>query len=186
MIWLALACHLAGRVAYVGYVWIALGRQQADGWWTRRWGIERGFARFRRGAEIVMALDAVTFVALCLVGWGTLPPAVPRVPAIILGVMLVVSGVGIKVWAARTLGDKAYYWYNFFAPDLPVAPAVTGPYRFLRNPMYTVGYLQTYGFALVTGSLSGLGASLFDQGAILLFYWCVERTHFERAVKHAA
>jgi len=186
MIWLALACHLAGRVAYVGYVWIALGRQQADGWWTRRWGIERGFARFRRGAEIVMALDAVTFVALCLVGWGTLPPAVPRVPAIILGVMLVVSGVGIKVWAARTLGDKAYYWYNFFAPDLPVAPAVTGPYRFLRNPMYTVGYLQTYGFALVTGSLSGLGASLFDQGAILLFYWCVERTHFERAVKRAA
>lgn len=181
-----LGCHLASRIAYVGYVWVGLARQQANQWWTRRWGVADGFDRFRRGAELVMAIDAVTFVALCLVGWGTLPAAVPRVPAIAVGVILVVAGVGIKVWAARTLGDKAYYWYNFFASELPVAPAVTGPYRFLRNPMYTVGYLQTYGFALVTGSLAGLGASLFDQSAILLFYWFVERTHFERATGREA
>lgn len=186
MIWVVLACHLAGRIAYVGYVWVGLARQQADGWWTRRWGVDQGFARFRRGAEVVMAIDAVTFVVLCLVGRGTLPPAVPRVPAIALGAILVVLGSGIKVWAARTLGDKAYYWYNFFVPEMRVAPAVTGPYRFLRNPMYTVGYLQTYGFALVTGALLGLAVSLFDQAAILLFYWRLERTHFERAVKRTA
>ena len=185
-IWLTLGCHLLARIAYVGFVWIGLARQQARGWWTGRWGIEGGFGRFRRGAAIVMAIDAVSFVALCLVGRNTLPGIVPRVPAIAIGALLVLLGVGTKLWAARTLGDKAYYWYNFFAPVGPVAAAVTGPYRYLQNPMYTVGYLQTYGFALVTGSLAGLAASLFDQAAILVFHWRVERTHFERATRRTA
>lgn len=179
VIWVIFALHIGARVAYVGYVWLGLRRQQASSWWTARWGIEGGFGKFRRGAWLVMAVDAVSFVAVCLVGWGTLPAGVPRVPAIVVGVLLVLLGIGTKVWAASTLGDKAYYWYNFFAPAAPVSRALTGPYRYLKNPMYTVGYFQTYGFALVTGSLPGLVASLIDQGAILLFHWRVERVHFE-------
>src|SRR2546427_7137887 len=35
------------------------------------------------------------------------------------------------------------------------SPSTAGPYRYMRNPMYTVGYLQTYGFALVTRSWPG-------------------------------
>lgn len=186
MIPAVLVCHLAARLAYVGFVWVGLRRQEASGWWTRAWGVEGGFARFRRIAWLVMAIDAVSFVALCLVGWGTLPLSVPRTPAIVIGVVLVVVGIGTKVWAAATLGDKAYYWYNFFTPPTRIAPASTGPYRYLRNPMYTVGYLQTYGFALVTGSLAGLAASLFDQALILAFHWRVERRHFEQAIRRAA
>lgn len=188
-IWVAFGCHIAARLAYVGYVWIGLERQQSDGWWTRQWGLAGGFGRFRRGASIVMVLDAVSFVAVCLVGWGTLPAVLPRAAGVAAGVALILLGVGTKLWAAATLGDKAYYWYNFFepaAPTIPAAPAVTGPYRYLKNPMYTVGYLQTYGLALVTGSLSGLVASVCDQAAILVFHWRVERTHFERITRHAA
>jgi protein-S-isoprenylcysteine O-methyltransferase Ste14 len=180
------AAHIAARLAYVGYVWVGLTRQQSGAWWTRRWGIEGGFARFRRGASLVMAIDAVSFVAVCLVGWRTLPAVPPRAAAIVIGVVLVLLGVGTKLWAAATLGDKAYYWHNFFAPAAPVARASTGPYRYLKNPMYTVGYLQTYGFALITGSLAGLIASVCDQAAILVFHWRVERTHFERATRRAA
>ncbi len=186
MIWAVLAFHVAARIAYVGFIWVGLVRQQASDWWTRRWGTEGGFAKFRRGAWFVMLIDGVSFVAVCLVDRGTLPATVPRVPAIVVGVALALLGIGTKLCAAATLGDKAYYWYNFFTPAARVAPAVTGPYRYLRNPMYTVGYLQTYGFALVTGSLAGLAVSLFDQAAILAFYWRVERTHFEQAIRRAA
>lgn len=186
MIWAVFAVHLAARLAYVGYVGIGLSRQDSRGSWTRRWGIAGGFARFRRGASIIMAIDAVTFVAVCLVGWGTLPAVLPRLLAIVIGVVLVLVGVGTKVWAARTLGDKAYYWYNFFTPTERIVPVMTGPYRYLKNPMYTVGYLQTYGFALVTGSLAGLVASVCDQVAILVFHWRVERRHFARATQRAA
>ena len=52
--------------------------------------------------------------------------------------------------------------------------------------MYTVGYLQTYGFALVTRSWPGLAAALIDHVAILLFYRLVEKPHFERTVRRSA
>jgi protein-S-isoprenylcysteine O-methyltransferase Ste14 len=185
-VWVVLGCHIAARLAYVGYVWVALTRQEQDGWWTKRWGIEGGFDRFRRGASLVMAIDAVSFVALCLVGSGTLPAVLPRGAAIAIGVVLVLLGVGTKLWAAATLGDKAYYWYNFFTPAAPVVRASAGPYRYLKNPMYTVGYLQTYGFALITASLAGLIASVCDQAAILLFHWRVESAHFERVTRRVA
>jgi protein-S-isoprenylcysteine O-methyltransferase Ste14 len=186
VIWAVFAAHIAARLAYVGYVWVGLTRQQSDAWWTRRWGIEGGFARFRRGASLVMTIDAVSFVVACLVGWGTLPAIVPRAAGVAIGVVLVILGVGTKLWAAATLGGKAYYWYNFFAPAAPVAASNTGPYRYLKNPMYTVGYLQTYGLALITGSLPGLIASACDQAAILAFHWRVESAHFKRATRPAA
>ena len=183
MIWAVLGAHLAARCAYVGYVWIGLARQQSDGWWTRRWGIEGGFGRFRRGAALVMLVDAVSFVVVCLAGWGTLPAVVPRAPAIAIGGALVVLGLAAKLWAAETLGAKAYYWYNFFTPDTRLVPVTRGPFRYVKNPMYTVGYLQTYGLALITGSFAGLLASVCDQVAILLFHWRVERRHFERVTR---
>ncbi len=186
MIWAVFAAHIAARLAYVAYVWIGLTRQQSDAWWTRQRGLESGFARFRRGASLVMTIDAVSFVAVCLVGWETHPAIAPRASGVAIGVALVVLGVGTKLWAAATLGDKAYYWYNFFTPGAPMAPASTGPYRYLKNPMYTVGYLQTYGLALITGSLAGLVAAVCDQVAILVFHWRVESAHFERVTRRAA
>ena len=133
-----------------------------------------------------MVLDGATFVALCLTGHSTLPLVLPRGVVIGAGVLLVVAGIATKLWAAATLGEKAYYWYNFFTPTHRLEPATTGPYAFLENPMYTVGYLQAYGFALVTGSALGLVASLVDQAAILAFHRSVERVHFERATRQAA
>ena len=111
---------------------------------------------------------------------GTLTLAVPRLVAIVVGTLLVIVGVGIKVWAARTLGSNAYYWHNFFAPNDAQGPVSTGPYRFASNPMYTIGYLQTYGLALILGSLPGLLAAAFAQAAILALYFVVEKPHFER------
>ena len=185
MIWAVFAAHLACRLAYVAYVWIGLARQQTDGWWTRACGIEGGFQRFRRGASLTMVFDAVSFIAVCLVSRGTLAAPGPRALVIAIGVVLALVGIGTKLWAAATLGDRAYYWYNFFTPAEPVVAVTTGPYRYLRNPMYTVGYLQTYGLSLITGSFAGLIASVCDQVAILVFHWRVERRHFVRVTTHA-
>lgn len=184
--WIAFGLHFAARAAYVGFVWVALSRQQARGSWTRRWGIEGAFLRFRRIASILMALDGATFVALCFIARPTLPTVVPQVVVVAVGVLLVITGIATKLWAAATLGKKAYYWYNFFAPTRGVARVATGPYLFLENPMYTVGYLQAYGFAFVTGSALGLVASFIDQAAILAFHRSVEKVHLESATRRAA
>src|SRR2546426_1874053 len=182
---IAFAYHLASRLAYVLYVGVALRRQERAGYFTRRYGAAEGFRRFRRAAAILMGSDAVSFVALCVVSRNTLAIASPRGLVLAVGVVLVVVGVLTKAWAAATLGGRAYYWSNFFGPANRTTPSVAGPYRFFKNPMYTVGYLQVYGLALVAGALPGLAAALFDQAALLTFYPAVEKPHFYRAVAGA-
>lgn len=142
--------------------------------------MEAGFRRFRRIASTVMNLDAVSFVVLCLVTRGSLGGRISPMVLIPAGLLLVVAGIGIKTWAARSLGARAYYWYDFFVPESAALPDPPGPYRYLDNPMYTLGYLHAYGFALMCGSAWGLGASVFDQAAILAFQHFVERPHVER------
>jgi protein-S-isoprenylcysteine O-methyltransferase Ste14 len=179
MIWIALAYHLASRLAYVLYVGLTLKRQDRTGYLTERHGAEAGFLRFRRAAAFVMANDAVSFVVLCLVSANTLHVGVPPGLTFAVGAVLALVGVATKIWAAATLGD-GYYWRNFFTPAEWIVTKVAGPYRWLRNPMYTVGYLPVYGLALATSSVFGLVAALFDQCAILTFYHLVEKPHFER------
>lgn len=177
MTWIVFAYHIASRLAYVLGVGFTLRRQDRTGFVTERHGVEAGFQRFRRTAALLMGNDAVSFVVLCVVSANALQIALPRALTLAVGVAFVVVGILTKLWAAATLGD-GYYWRNFFAPADPV-PTSGGPYRWLKNPMYTVGYLPTYGLALVTGSVLGLVAALFDQTAILLFYRLVEKPHFE-------
>jgi hypothetical protein len=51
--------------------------------------------------------------------------------------------------------------------------------------MYTLGYLQTYGLALVFASLPGLIASAFAQSAVLVFNHVVERPHYVALLRQA-
>ena len=176
---LALGYHLASRVAYAGGVGIALARQQRDQVFTRRDGAEAGFRRFRRLAATLMNNDVFSFVLLCVVTRHTIEAGPSPTVLLVSGVLLIVVGGSVKLWAAAQLGVPSYYWHNFFAPDPPRSPRSSGPYRFLKNPMYTVGYLPAYGLALMCGSWLGLLAAAFDQVAILTFYFLVEKPHFE-------
>lgn len=174
---LALGYHIASRFAYVVGVGIALTRQDREQLFTRRDGVEAGFRRFRRMASTVMNNDGASFVLLCLVTRQSLPIA--PVVLVSVGTFLILLGVATKLWAAARLGYDAYYWRNFFAPGPLVAPNPPGPYRYFKNPMYTVGNLHMYGVAMVVGSLPGLIAAAFDQAAIMTFYRVVEKPHFE-------
>lgn len=177
---LAVAYCIASRLAYVLFTGIALRRQERSAAYTRTWGVEGGFQRFRRVVSALMVNDVFAFALLCLVTRDTLEVAVPRAVVIVVGLALVAVGISVKVWAANTLGGDAYYWYNFFSPPRSPHIVLAGPYRFLANPMYTVGYLQAYGFALIMGSGTGLWGAAFLHAAILAFYFAVEKPHFQR------
>jgi protein-S-isoprenylcysteine O-methyltransferase Ste14 len=184
---LTLAYHLASRLAYVVGVGVALTAQDRRQIFTRGADLETGFRRFRRIASTLMLNDGVSFVLLSVVTRATLSPTVfPRTATVVGGAIFILLGASTKLWAAWRLGTAAYYWHNFFAAGDRLRPNPPGPYRFLRNPMYTVGYLHIYGFALVCGSFTGLIAAAFDQTAILVFYHVVEKPHFDRLVNDAA
>src|SRR5205809_4775167 len=77
---LALAYHLASRLAYVLYIGLALGRQERTGYLTLRHGAEGGFRRFRRLGATLMYNDAASFVLLCVATWGTRTGRRPPAP----------------------------------------------------------------------------------------------------------
>ena len=171
---------ILSRLAYVLYVGVTLWREDHAGVATRRFGPAEAFRRFKRTASIVMNHDAFALVVLCVATRGTWILPLSPAASLAIGATLTFIGLGTKLWAARTLGGNAYYWHNFFDPDEAVGPVATGPYRFISSPMYTVGYLQTYGFALIMRSWPGLIASAFAQAAILTFHLLIEKPHFER------
>jgi len=175
-----LAYAILSRMAYVLFVGSALRRQEKDGVYTKRFGRVEGFRRFRRTVALIMNHDAFAFVVLCLVTRNTCHLALPTVATVATGAVLVIIGLGTKLRAPRTLGSDAYYWHNFFDPDAAIGPVSTGPYRFLSSPMYTIGYLQTYGLALMLRSFPGLLASVFSQVTILTFHFLIENPHFRR------
>ena len=81
--------------------------------------------------------------------------AVPAPLVLAAGVALFVVGLVVKLWATLTVGVDVYYFRDMFL-GRPLATACDGgPYRFLRNPMYSLGQLQGYGYALLYGSLPG-------------------------------
>jgi protein-S-isoprenylcysteine O-methyltransferase Ste14 len=174
------AYAILSRLAYVLFVGGALRREDSGGVYTKRFGRAEAFRRFRRMAALVMNNDAFAFVVLCVVTRNTWQLPLAPVAAFAIGALLVIIGLGTKLWAARTLGSNAYYWHNFFDPDSAIGPVSTGPYRFMSSPMYTVGYLPTYGLALMLRSLPGLIAAVFFHAAILTFYLVIEKPHFNR------
>ncbi len=155
-----------------------LWRQDHARWLTERYGVEGGFRRFRRIASTIMDLDGVLFIAACILTRGTLGTPGPTALRVAIGVVAIVIGGGVKIWARKTLGPDAYYWRNFFAPEEHRLSEPSGPYKYLDNPMYTIGYLPTYGLALVFDSAPALALAAFMQIAVLVFYLVVERPHF--------
>ena len=175
---LALGYSVVSRLAYALYIGLALRRADAEPV-SRGGDAGAAYARFRRRAAILMYHDGVAFVVVCLLTRATLDLPLSLAWRL-AGAGLVVLGVAVKLWAAATLGADGYYWRDFFEPETRPAPTRAGPYRWLKNPMYTVGDVQTYGLALLVGSLPGLVAAVFSQGAIVAFYRLVERPHYQR------
>jgi len=178
---LALVFFEIARLSYVLYVsfelraqWQRLGLEPRD-------TAEARHARFHRRVLRLQNIDGIAFASLCVAtrttmsGWDNWAWAF-----IAGGIVLIVIGVWTKAWAVRCLGLDSYTWHDFFVPKERFEPCRTGPYRYFTDPMYTLGYLQTYGIALACGSWYGLAASLFSQASILMVNEQVEKPHFRR------
>jgi protein-S-isoprenylcysteine O-methyltransferase Ste14 len=178
----AFVYQLASRAAYVVPVGVVLAREARRPVADRAdlAACEARYRHFRRWSSIVMNHDAFALILLSVVTRDTLH--LRGVSPWVLtgaGILLAIVGLGIKGWAAACLGGDAYYWRNFFVPT-PRAPLKRpGPYRYLSNPMYTVGYAQAYGLALVLRSWPGLVGATVAQGAILAFHLLVEKPHYD-------
>lgn len=140
-----------------------------------RFGEQRAFKAYETVVGLMFlnqGLAVGCMTVLHLPTWESLiyPPLY-----IAVGVALFILGLTFKLWATLTVGVDAYYFRDMFLGQSLIPICNSGPYRFLRNPMYSVGHLQGYGYALIYGSLPGCFAAAAGHFLIYVFFFVAER-----------
>ena len=172
----ASAVHVGFRLAYFFYIGMRLRAQVSN---PRPPGEQphSAWLGFKRKASIILNADGVSLVAVVLLSAGSLSLQASRSLTTVIGLVLICAGVAVKAAAYRVVGIKGYYWYNFFCGHSEREYLSRGVYKYLDNPMYTVGYLHAFGFALLFRSAWGLLFALFDVLVLWAFHTCFEKPH---------
>ena len=137
--------------------------------------------------------DRFTMLAICLsIGIGItlafraprLAPGLDRAPPELLaglGIALIWAGIGLRLWAVRTLG-------RFFRVTVTVQDdhrlVDTGPYARLRNPSYTGAMITMAGIGLAMGHWLSLAAMIVFP--MLGFAWRIRVEEASLAARFGA
>ena len=177
---LTLAYFFATLVFYYGGNAAMLGTRIRERW-IARFGEQRAFRQYETVVALMFLNQGLGIGCVAsLDGMVGAKFPVPHLYAIVLGAGLAGVGVLVKVWSTMILGVDVYYYKDLFL-GRPVGEFVKrGPYRVLANPMYGVGHLHSYGWALCSGSVTALAAALLTQASVYLFYFAVERPFVRR------
>jgi len=119
----------------------------------------------------VLVAAALSAVA----GW----PRFPGLPIVPLGVVLVIAGVALPVWAAVLFRRAGATFIPHAAEHQRLV--VDGPYRFTRNPMYLGLTLVALGVALWSGAWPMLLAPI----AVVVAFNFVHIPYEEAAMRRA-
>lgn len=74
--------------------------------------------------------------------------AKPNLPGMLIGIILIILGESIRIWAAGHLQKNEVL-------------TVSGPYAYVKNPLYIGTILITIGFCILADNIYLLGASTF-------------------------
>ena len=88
--------------------------------------------------------------------------AKPHLPGMVVGIILIVLGEGIRVWAAGHLQKNEIL-------------TVTGPYAYVKNPLYIGSILITMGFCILADNIYLL--------AIATFMFCFHYIPYKKRVE---
>jgi protein-S-isoprenylcysteine O-methyltransferase Ste14 len=101
-------------------------------------------------------------VSVGLLEWSVIPD---EIATGLFGIIITVTGLGFAVWARTHLGKN---WSGRPAIKVNHKLIRTGPYRFVRNPIYT-GILFGYaGTAIVIGELWAFILIMCVMGGVLM------------------
>jgi protein-S-isoprenylcysteine O-methyltransferase Ste14 len=124
---------------------------------------------FRQRLAGVSALIVFLLLRLSVLRNGSL--AVQSVPVGVVGVVLLAAGLAFAVWARVYLGRN---WGMPMTERVEGELITTGPYRFVRNPIYTGILLGVLGTVLTTNVLGLIAV------AVLIAYFAYSAQVEER------
>ena len=148
-----------------------------------------GSAEWWGGVLFALALlVALAAPLLALAGVAPADPALARPGPQIAGVLLWAAGVAGTLWAQFAMGES---WRIGVDPTARTALVARGPFRWIRNPIFTAMSLAAVGQALLVPSLVSLLAVTLLALALEVQVRLVEepyltRMHGERYRSYAA
>lgn len=187
----AMAYFAFSTIAYIGFISLVLPENGLKLKLIEKYGEEKAYEHYEGFLAFAFFHNgvALTFISKSSAGsgfWGDVPAAV-----LMTAVVIIFSfGVGIKIWSAWVVGVPIYYWKDLFMGRKICDFVVTGPYKYLSNPMYGIGQLQMYAIALYYNSMYGIIFCVINQLLVFLFYFTVEspfiyRTYIQPQKKYS-
>jgi protein-S-isoprenylcysteine O-methyltransferase Ste14 len=176
----AVVYFLISELLYIGFISVVLTRPGLRLWFRKKWGEERGYLIYEAILGILFFHNAfsIGYVASSTEGFLDFHNAGKFIMAV--SAAFFVAGFLVKLLAAKAVTTEIYYWKDMFLGRKICSFVVSGPYRYLNNPMYGVGQAQAYSAALWYGSLYGLFAAFINQLLIFTFYFLVEKKFISR------
>jgi len=147
----------AGWILFIAY-WAIAARNVKPTRWHEGWRARALDTALLLGAAILLGVPRMV-PALLRARFIAPDPALDA-----LGAVMTLSGVGFAIWARRHLGRN---WSGNVTVKEEHALIRSGPYAFLRHPIYSGVLLALLGTALAFGEWRTLGALLLFFLAIL-------------------
>jgi protein-S-isoprenylcysteine O-methyltransferase Ste14 len=178
---LGVVYFLIGDLIYLGFIFLVLRengfRHQFVKWWNSE---EEGYRAFEAVLGVIFFLNGSSLTFISSSNPGTLFDFIGEIPIFIIVAFMIIVGLIVKIWAAKVVSIDIYYWKDMFLGKKICEFVVSGPYRFLSNPMYGIGQLPAYAFAIWYGSALGLAAAFLNQLLIFVFFFTAEKGFIRR------
>ena len=101
----------------------------------------------------------------------------------IFGGIVFMIGIILKIWSTMILGIDLYYYRDMFLNHSVGNFTQSGPYKIFDNPMYGIGQIHGYGYAIMYQSITGFMAIAICHILIYVFYYSVERPFVRRVYR---
>lgn len=143
---------------------------------------------FRNFVDLILMQDFVNYIILFVACFVEKKPYIMDGEAPLLfyarwvfGILFIVFNLVVKIDAHNVIKDFAWYWGDFFYLKINNDELVfDGIFELFPHPMYSIGYIGYYGFALLSRSYLVLVVSVVAHLFQFLFLHYVEDPHIHK------